>query len=118
MLVRFFINALVRSFINALPLMVSSTLEPSASFVTFMLQICFSILTLLLVVEHSCWLGINVSMEQIRFNYSLKNIGLPTHDAYRINIIDKTEHESNECAGKLTSSYTVTPATKIRALSV
>ena len=30
-------------------------------------------------------------MRQIRFNYSLKNIGLPNHDEYRRNIIHKKE---------------------------
>lgn len=58
-----------------------------------MLIFTFSIITLLFIVERSFWLrNNNVNMQQIRFNYSLKNIGLPTHDDYRRNIIDKTEN--------------------------
>ena len=30
-------------------------------------------------------------MQQIKLNYSLKNIGLPTHNTYLRNLIDKTE---------------------------
>ena len=31
-------------------------------------------------------------MQQIKLNYSLKNIGLPTHNTYLRNLIDKTEN--------------------------
>ena len=68
--------------------MVLSALVPYA----FLLQILIGIM-LLFIVKRSCWLGIHkVKMQQIRFNYSLKNIGLPTHDDYRRNIINKTEN--------------------------
>lgn len=71
--------------------MVLSALKPNANCVT-LLHTLFGIISLLLLVERSPWLGINlVNMQQIRFNYSLKNIGLPTHDEYRRNIINKTE---------------------------
>ena len=45
------------------------------------------------IVERSYRLGDNPKprMQRIRFNYSLKNIGLPTHDQYRRAIINKTE---------------------------
>ena len=48
--------------------------------------------TLLFEVERSLRPGIHTgNMQQIKFNYSLKNIGLPTHDSYLRNLIDKTE---------------------------
>ena len=31
-------------------------------------------------------------MNQIRFNYSLKNIGLPTRDEYKKKLVDKIEN--------------------------
>ena len=59
------------------------------------------IISLLILVERSLWVGnIEVNMQQIRFNYSLKNIGLPTHDEYRRNIIDKTESVINRMRWK------------------
>lgn len=71
--------------------MVLSALKPFANCVT-LLHILLGIISLLTIVERSYWLGTHtVKMQQIRFNYSLKNIGLPTHDEYRRNIIDKTE---------------------------
>ena len=73
--------------------MVLSALPPYANIVTILLHTVLSILSLLFIVERSCWLGLHEGkMQQIRFNYSLKNIGLPTHDDYRRNIIDKTEN--------------------------
>ena len=72
--------------------MVLSALIPSTSFVTTSLESIFVILSLLILVERSTWIGnYTVDMQHIRFNYSLKNIGLPSHDEYRRNIIEKTE---------------------------
>ena len=73
--------------------MVLSALLPYPNIVTILVHTVFSILSLLFIVECSCWLGLREGkMQQIRFNYSLKNIGLATHEGYQRNIIDKTEN--------------------------
>lgn len=70
--------------------MVSSALRTHAKTVTF-LVLLLGFYTLLFTVERSLWLGTpTANMQQIKFNYSLKNIGLPPHDNYRRNIIEKT----------------------------
>ncbi len=47
---------------------------------------------LLFLVERSLWPGISeANKQQVKSNYSLKNIGLPNNDGYRGNIIDKTQ---------------------------
>ena len=72
--------------------MVLSALLPSVNSTTILLKIVFSI-TLLSLVERSCWLGIvKGRMQQIRFNYSLKNIGLPGYDEYHRELFHKTEN--------------------------
>ena len=69
--------------------MVLSALKPIANCVT-LLHALYGIISLLTIVERSLWLGTNtVKMQQIRFNYSLKNIGLPTHDQNRRIIMEK-----------------------------
>ena len=74
--------------------MVLSALIPSIYF-------SFLTVSLLISVERSSWVVHNiVNMQQIRFNYSLKNIGLPSHDEYTRNIIDKSESVINRMRWK------------------
>ena len=72
--------------------MVLSALHFQTNTATF-LVLSFVLYTLLFKVERSSWLEIpTTNMQQIRFNYSLKNIDLPTQDNYLRNLIDKTQN--------------------------
>ena len=61
------------------------------------LVLLFGIFSLLTSVERSLWCEIsessmaNINMQQIKFNYSLKNIGLTSKDVYTISLINKTQ---------------------------
>ena len=44
-----------------------------------------------LPVVHSYWPNSSLMMKKIRFNYSLKNIPLPSPDSYRKRLIEKIE---------------------------
>ena len=57
------------------------------------LVLIFGLYTLLFIIERSTWSDTHAAnMQQIKPNYSLKNIGLPTHNTYLRNLIDKTEN--------------------------
>ena len=53
-------------------------------------------------------------MERINFNYSLKNIPVPSQKSYQLQLIDKLNALLNECAGKHTFSrmMLITPVTE------
>ena len=79
-------------YLLALPVMVLSALSYHTNIATYLVLIS-GLYTLLFIVERSTWSDTQdaANMQQIKLNYSLKNIGLPTHNTYLRNLIDKTE---------------------------
>ena len=72
--------------------MVLSALHSQTNTATF-LVLTFGLYMPLFKVEHSSWVEISMTnIQQIRFNYSLKNIALPTQDNYLRDLIDKTQN--------------------------
>ena len=73
--------------------MVLSARYVHAILVTFwLLYFCFIHTPIYYLVERSLWLDISkANVQQVRFNYSLKNIGLSTNDGYESEIIDKCQ---------------------------
>ena len=72
-------------------MMVLSALHPHTNIATYLVLI-FGLYTLLFKVERSTWPDKRTAnMQQINLNYSLKNIGLPSHNSYLRKLIDKTK---------------------------